>query len=222
MSDSLQTNHPRVGRYCMLIAGLVLIAVLCATPTVADTNQTITLNPIGEHAGGEKINISGTTSIEKCKQIGIEIIPKNLWDSVCSFAKEGTGRVVFNPVAITKENIHPAGINLVRFNADGTQSQQNLDIPKNHVLVTGTVVMSGQKDKTWSVVIENGDDKKPLTPGTYHVNIWDATNQKENSDNPLPNGWDITNQKIYPSTPRVNIWDPANQKDLQYAELIIK
>jgi len=206
----------------MLIAGLVLIAVLCATPTVADTNQTITLNPIGEHAGGEKINISGTTSIEKCKQIGIEIIPKNLWDSVCSFAKEGTGRVVFNSVAITKENIHPAGINLVRFNADGTQSQQNFDIPKNHVLVTGPVVKSGQKDKTWSVVIENGDDKKPLTPGTYHVNIWDATNQKENSDNPLPNGWDITNQKIYPSTPRVNIWDPANQKDLQYAELIIK
>ncbi|MDD1728205.1 MAG: hypothetical protein LUQ50_03935, partial [Methanospirillum sp.] len=66
------------------------------------------------------------------------------------------------------------------------------------------------------------DDGKPLSPGTYHVNIWDATNQKENNNNPMPNGWDIVNQKIYPSTARVNIWDPANQKDLQYAELIIK
>jgi len=206
----------------MLAAGLILIVVLFVTPTMADANQNITLNPIGEHSSGEKINITGTTTLEKCKQIGIEIIPKNLWDSVSTFAKEGTGRVVFNPVAITKENIHPAGINLVRFNADGTQSQQNFDIPKNHVLVTGPVVKNGQKDKTWSVVIEKGDDGKPLTPGTYHVNIWDATNQKENSDNPLPNGWDITHQKIYPSTPRVNIWDPANQKDLQYVDLIIK
>jgi len=210
-------------RYCILVAGLIFIFGICVPSSVADNNQTITLNPIGEHTSGEKINITGTTSNEKCKQIGIEILPKNYWDTITAYAKEdSTGKVVFNPVAITAENIHPTGIKLVRFNADKTQSPENLDLPKDHALVTGAVVKSNTKDKPWSVVIEKNDNGKPLSPGTYHVNIWDATNQKSNDDNPMPNGWDIVHQKIYPSTGRINLWDAANERDLQYAELIIK
>ena len=223
LSDASPKKHRVLHRYGIFVLGLIIIVGFCIAPTGADTNQTITVNQIGAHTSGEKINITGTTSIEKCKQIGVEIIPKSYWDSICEFAKEdSTGKVVFNPVAITKENIHPTGIKLVRFNEDGTQSQQNPDLPKDHVLVTGPVEKSKQKEKAWSVLVEKTDDGKPLSPGTYHVNIWDATNQKENSDNPLPNGWDIVHQKIYPSTARINIWDPANQKDMQYAELIIK
>lgn len=223
LSNSLQKKSRILVRFCILVIGLVFVGCICITPTFADTNQTITVNPIGDYSSGEKINITGTTSIQNCKQIGVEIFPQSYWDSICKFANEDTtGKVVFNPVAITSENIHPTGINLVRFNADGTQSQQNLEIPKDHVLVTEPVEQNKQNEKSWSVLIEKSDDGKPLSPGTYHVNIWDATNQKENSDNPLPNGWDIVHQKIYPSTPRINIWDPANQKDVQYAELIIR
>ncbi|MDD1727765.1 MAG: hypothetical protein LUQ50_01690, partial [Methanospirillum sp.] len=121
LSDAPQKKHRVFVRSWTLVIGLIFIVAIGITPTVADTNQTITLNPIGSHTSGEKINITGTTSIEKCKQIGIEIIPKNYWDSICEYAKEdSTGKVVFNPVAITAENIHPTGIKLVRFNADGT------------------------------------------------------------------------------------------------------
>lgn len=212
-----------LGQGSILVAALILIFGICVTSTVAENNQTITLNPIGTHTSGEKINITGTTSIDKCKQIGIEIFPKSYWDSVSKYAKgDSTGKVVFNPVAITSENIHPTGINLVRFNADETQSPQNMDLPKDHVLITGPVTKNGPKEKTWSVVIDKNDNGKPLSPGTYQVIIWDATNQKQNYDNSMPNGWDIVHQKIYPSTGRINLWDAANQEDMQYAELIIK
>lgn len=223
LCDIAQQNHQAAVRFCIAALGLIFITVICVTSSLADANQTITVNPIGEHTSGEKINITGTTSIDNCKQIGVEIIPKKYWDEIGAYAKgDSTGKVVFNPVAITSENIHPTGINLVRFNADRTQSQQNMDIPKDHILATGAVVKNGQKEKTWSVMIDKTDDKKPLSPGTYHVNIWDATNQKKNDDNLMPNGWDIVHQKIYPSTGRINLWDAANQRDMQYAELIIK
>lgn len=223
-NDAVPQKKQRVlGRSCILIAGLVLIFGICVTTTEAENNQTITLNPIGEQVSGEKFNITGTTSLEKCKQIGIEILPKKYWESVVKYAKEdSTGRVVFNPIASTTENFHPSGIKLVRFNADGTQSPETMDVPQDHVLITGPVEKNGQKEKNWSVLIEKNDNGTPLSPGTYHVNVWDATNQARDYDNPMPNGWDIIHQKIYPRTGRINLWDAVNQKDMQYAELVIR
>lgn len=210
-------------KFCVLCAVVVCIFGFCCVPVLADENATITFNPIGSHASGETITISGTTTLEKCKQIGVEILPKSYWNQIRSYAKEDTtGRVVFNPVASTQENFHPTGIKLVRFNADGTQSPQIMDLPEDHVLVTGPVEKGKQTERNWSVLIEKNDNGTPLSPGTYHVNIWDATNQKKDYDNPMPNGWDFAEQKIFPSTGRINLWDPVNQRDLFYAELIIR
>lgn len=216
-------NRPALGTLRILCAVAACIFGLCMIPVLADDNATITFNPIGSHASGETITISGTTTLEKCKQIGVEILPKKYWDMVRSYAKEdSSGRVVFNPVASTQENFHPTGIKLVRFNTDGTQSPQIMDLPEDHVLVTGPVEKGTQKEKNWSVLIEKNDNGTPLSPGTYHVNIWDATNQKKDYDNPMPNGWDFAEQKIFPSTGRINLWDPVNQRDLFYAELVIR
>ena len=223
ITNSSLNYKPVLGRLLILVAVFVYIFGVCMTPVFADDNATITFNPIDSYASGESINISGTTSLEKCKQIGIEILPKKYWDMVRSYAKEdSSGRVVFNPVASTKENFHPSGIKLVRFNADGTQATQIMDLPEDHVLVTVSVEKGGQKEKNWSVLIEKNDYGTPLSPGTYHVNIWDATNQKNDYDNPMPNGWDIATQKIYPCTGRINLWDTANKRDLFYAELVIR
>lgn len=211
------------GRLRILVAVLVLIAGVCIAPTVAEHNQTITLNPIGNYSSGEKITITGTSTIDTCKQIGIEILPKKYWDSICTYAKEdSSGKVVFNQIASTSENYDPSKIKLVRFNTDGTHSSQAMDIPKDHILITGPLEKTLLTLKHWSIIIEKNDNGTSLSPGTYHVNIWDAMNQKQDYDNPMPNGWDIIHQKVYPSTGRVNLWDTANQKDMYYAEFVIR
>ncbi|MDD1730352.1 MAG: hypothetical protein LUQ50_14955 [Methanospirillum sp.] len=142
---------------------------------------------------------------------------------MCSYAKEDiSGKVVFNLIPSSSENFDPSGMNLIRFNADGTHSSQTMDAPQNHILITGPVEKTVLTLKHWSLPIAKNDNRTPLSPGIYHVNIWDATNQKPDYDNPMPNGWDICNQKIYPSTGRINLWDAANQKEMYYAEFVIR
>ena len=221
--NNLPVPEQRVsGRFCILMAVLVFILGTGIPPTIADNNQTITLSPIGNYTPGVPIIITGTSTIDTCTRIGIEIFPKSYWDSVCSYAKENTsGKVVFNLIPSSSDNFDPSGINLVRINTDGTHSSQIMNLPADHVLITGPVEKTVLRLKHWSIPIEKNDNGISLSPGTYHVNIWDATNQKQNYENPMPNGWDIMHQKIYPSSGRINLWDAANQKDMQYAEFVI-
>ncbi|MFH0966092.1 MAG: hypothetical protein V1862_00190 [Methanobacteriota archaeon] len=211
------------GRNTILVIGLVLIVVTCIPLAGAEHNQTITVNPIGNYSIGEKINITGTSTVDTCKLIGIEILPKRYWNSICTYAKEdSSGKVVFNLIPSSSENFDPSGIKLVRFNADGTHSTQMMELPKDHVLITVPVEKTFLTLKHWNVFIDKNDNGTSLSPGVYHVNIWDATNQRLDNENPLPNGWDIVHQKIYQSTGRINIWDAANQKDMLYSEFGIK
>ncbi|PKL59131.1 MAG: hypothetical protein CVV33_09405 [Methanomicrobiales archaeon HGW-Methanomicrobiales-4] len=223
LNDTIAKRQKVSGRYRILVAGLVLIAFIGITPTGAENSPTITLNPIGNYTSGEMINITGTSTINTCKLIGIEILPKSYWNSVGTYAKEdSSGKVVFNLIPSSSENFDPSGIKLVRFNLDKTQSSQTMDLPKDHILITVPVEKTVLTLKHWSICIEKNDNGTSLSPGIYHVNIWDATNQKQDYDNPMPNGWDISHQKIYPSTGRINLWDAANQKDMQYAEFVIR
>jgi len=217
-------NKLRISRrYSIFIVGILLICGICVFPSGADNNQKITLIPIGNFSSDERVNISGTSTIETCKQIGIEIFPKLYWDSVCAYAKEDSaGKVVFNPMASSSENFDPSRIKLARVNADETHTSQIMNLPKDHVLITTQIEKTVLRIKHWNVLIEKNDNKTLLHQGIYHVNIWDATDQKQNYDNPMPNGWDIIHQKIYPNTGRVNLWDAVNQKDMQYGEFAIE
>jgi hypothetical protein len=212
-----------LGRPCFLMTGLFLIFVFCATPTVADTNESFSIDPIGDHASGEKFNITGTTTLHDCKKVGIEIFPKEYWDSAVDYARSGSdGRIVFMDIASTKENFHPTGIKLVRYMPDGTQSYEELEKSPDHWTSVVQVEKSASGEKQWNFQVEKSENGTPFSPGSYHVNIWDATAQVQKHDNTLANGWDIINQKIYPSTARINIWDKNNQKDMYYTEFTIK
>jgi len=201
---------------------IILVILILGFVTIVQAEQSITIDPIGDHKSGDKFNITGSTTIEKCKKIGIEIFPQAYWDETSAYAKvNNTGRVKFRELAATADDIHPPGINLVRYNADGTQSYQTFDISKEH-LNTVVPVQKGQKGELrWTADINKNDNGTPFAPGKYHVNIWDASNQVDHPGAIMPNGWNILNQTIYPSTALVNVWDPKNQKEMEYAQFTI-
>ena len=222
-TDRYQNKRGKRQFINLFLIGIFLGIIIAITPAFAETNQSFKIDPIGVHASGEKFNISGTTSIEKCKKVGIEIFPKEFWNYADKFAKDGgDGRIVFNEIASTKERFHPTNIKLIRYNPDGTQAQEELTPSQDHFASVFSVNKSSSGEKRWSVQIEKNENGKPFSPGSYHVNIWDASAQVEKHDFPYPNGWNVITQKIFPSTARVNIWDKNNQKDLQYAEFTIK
>jgi hypothetical protein len=207
----------------ILLIGCTSLFLVCTAPTLADTNQTIIIDPIGDHPTGEIFNITGTTTLADAKKIGIEIFQKKFWDSACTYAKEGdAGRIVFMEIASTKENFDPSGIKMVRFNQDGTQSLEIIDSPQDHWSAIVPVEKGEGEVKQWRVNVENNENGTPFSPGTYHVNVWDASKQVQHPGVSLGNGWNIITKKIYPSTARVNIWDKNNQKDMEYAEFTIQ
>jgi hypothetical protein len=201
---------------------LIFVVIILGFVVIAQANQTFIIDPIGDHSNGDKFNITGSTTIENCKKIGIEIFPEKYWDDTSAFAKiNNTGKVKFRELAATTENIHPPGINLVRYNSDGTQSYQTFDICKDH-LNSVVPVQKGQNGELhWTADIYKNDNGTPFAPGKYHVNIWDASNQVDHPGAIMPNGWNILNQTIYPSTALVNVWDPKNQKEMEYAQFTI-
>lgn len=212
----------RQSRLFILTLILFLTPGICIAVTNADTSQSFILNPIGNVTRGESITINGTTTNEQLKQVGIEIFPKHYWDVISTYGKESSGKVVFNLIASSAENYDPSCINLVRLNADGTRTVQVMNITKDHVLIVGPVEKTVLALKHWSIQIEKNDAGSPFSPGLYHVNVWDATNQKPDYDNPYPNGWDVVYNKIYSSTGRVNRWDEANRKEMFSTEFSVE
>jgi hypothetical protein len=206
-----------------LIVAVVIVgmaALAGANPTTP--NQSIIVNPIGNHHIGEKFNITGTVTDQKIKKIGIEIFPKKYWDNTTEFAKEdNNGRVKYQEIAATSDNTHPSGINLVKYNSDGTQSYRPFDNCDNHWITVVSVKKDSAGKNTWSADILQNDKGQALIADKYHVNVWDASNEVDRPGVVMPNGWDIRNKTIYPSTTMVNIWDPKNQKELEYSEFEI-
>lgn len=205
------------------LTGCLILMMISTSPALADPNQTIKIDPIGTHGSGEAFPITGITTIEKCKKIGIEIFPTQYWDEACDFAKEDeTSRIVFNPIASSKEKFNPSGVNLIRFNADGTQSAVQMESVTNHLNVVIPVEKGDSGEKVWKYQVETDENGNPFSPGTYHVHVYDASTQVDKHDNPMANGWDINDKKIYPSTARVNIWDEKNQQDMISSEFVIR
>ncbi|MFH0967855.1 MAG: hypothetical protein V1862_09265 [Methanobacteriota archaeon] len=216
-------TYRNTSRLFILLTGFLLILGFFTIPTLADPNKTITINPIGDHTSGEKFNITGTTTLENSKKIGIEIFPKKYWDSASEYAKEGdAGRIIFMEIASSKENFHPAGIKLVRSNLDGTQSSEELALPQDHWTSIFPLKKSSAGEREWSFQIDKNENGTPLSPGSYHVNVWDASTDVQHPGTNMSNGWDIIQKKIYPSTARANVWDIKNQKDVEYAEFTIR
>ena len=230
MQDSIyskQTDMQRmninISRYFILLSGFLFILGVCAIPCLAEANQTITISPIGDHTSGEKFNITGTTTLQTSKKIGIEIFPKKYWDSAVEYGKvDNAGRIIFMEIGSTKENFNPSNIKIVRFNPDGTQSSEEQNKPFDHWTSVFPLVKSSAAERQWSFQIEKNENGKPLSPGSYHVNVWDASTQVQHPGNTLGNGWDIIHKKIYPSTARANVWDIKNQNDVEYAEFTIR
>jgi hypothetical protein len=207
----------------LILALIVVGTIASVTPAFAETNKTITINPVGVHASGEKFNITGITTDDKCKKIGIEIFPKAFWDTASAYAREGKdGRMVFMEIPSTKERFHPTNIKLVRYNSDDTQSTEEYEPTQDHWTKVVAVNKTSSGEKQWNVQVEKNDNGTSFSPGSYRVNVWDATAQVEKHDFPYENGWNVITQKIYPSTARINIWDSKNQKDMQYADFTIK
>jgi hypothetical protein len=217
----LKTSR-NIGRLFILLTGLFFIVGVSALPTLAEANRTITIDPIGDHTSGEKFNITGTTTLQNITKIGIEIFPKKYWDSACEFANiDNAGRIIFMEIPSSKENFHPSNIKLVRSNLDGTQSLKELAKPLDHWTTIFPIGKSSAGERKWSTIIERNENGTPLSQGTYHVNVWDASTQIQHPGFTLGNGWDIIHKKIYPSTARANLWDIKNQKDMEYAEFTI-
>ena len=201
---------------------LIFVVIMLGIAAIADAEPAITINPVGNHQSGEKFNLTGTTTIENCKKIGIEIFPKDYWDSLSEYAMiNNTGKVKFREFAVTSDNSNPAGINLVRYNSDTTQSYQPFEICSDHFTAVFPVKKDSNGQLHWTADINKNDNGTSFAPGKYHVNVWDATNQVDRQGVLMPNGWDIISKKIYPSTNMVNVWDPKNQKEMQYVEFNI-
>ncbi|HWQ65378.1 MAG TPA: hypothetical protein VN372_00750 [Methanospirillum sp.] len=206
----------------ILLAAVLLMFGACSSPAVAESNGTISIDPIGEQAKGETINITGTTSIETCKKIGVEIFPKKYWDSTVDYGKKGdAGKVILLDLSLSSGN-SSSEINLVRFNLDGTKAFQQIPITLDHIISIAPVGKSSPEGKQWSVQINTNDGGTSFTPGSYHVNVWDASSYIQHPGNKFGNGWDVLNNKIYPSTARVNVWDIKNQRDMESAEFTIR
>jgi hypothetical protein len=218
----LRTSR-NITRVFILLTGFLLIFGLSPIPTLAETNQTITIDPIGDHKSGDTFNITGAITLQNSKKIGIEIFPKKYWDMACEYAKiDNAGRIIFMEIPSTQENFDPNGIKLVRFNPDGTQAYEELEPPQDHLTTIVPLQKSSAGERKWSILIDKNEKGTSLSPGSYHVNVWDASTQVQHPGFTLGNGWDIIHKKIYPSTARANVWDIKNQKDMEYAEFTIR
>lgn len=208
----------------MFIKNVFVIALIIISITgIASANQTITIDSIGTLQAGEKFNVTGTTTIENCKKIGIEIFPKKFWDNTTEYAMvNNSGKVRYKELAASNDAVNPAGINLLRYNLDGTQAYQTVDVPEDYTLTIVPVKKDPSGKMTFIAEINEKVKKIPFQPGKYHVNVYDATTEIERPGTIMPNGWDVIKKKIYPSTNMANLWDPKNEKDLEYAECTIR
>lgn len=208
----------------MFIKNVFVIALIIIGITgIASANQTITIDSIGTLQAGEKFNITGTTTIEKCKKIGIEIFPEKFWDNTTEYAMvNDSGKVRYKELAASGDTVNPTGINLVRYNLDGTQAYQTVDVPEDYALAIVPVKKDASGKMTFIAEINEKVKKTPFQSGKYHVNVYDATTEIERPGTRMPNGWDVIKKKIYPSTNMANLWDPKNEKELEYAECTIR
>lgn len=208
----------------MFLKNIFFMAILiCGIAGIAEANQTIIINSIGDHPAGEKFNISGSTSLEDCKKIGIEIFPAKYWDEISEFAKgDKSGKVKFRQIPKSQDSANPSGINLIRYNVDETQTYQPFNVSENYAAIVVPVTKDSKGNLQWVAEINEKVKEIPFAKGKYHINVYDATKEKEREGTVLQNGWDIINQKIYPSTTLPNIWDSKNEKDMIYAEFSIR
>ncbi len=198
----------------MLIMGLVGLVSAAAN---------ISVSPMGNIAAGEKFNITGTTTIDKVKKIGIEIFPKKFWDELVSYAKEdNAGKARFKEIASSGDTVNPTEINMVRFNTDGTQAYQTVDVPVDYALVIVPVKKDDSGKMAFTAEINEKVKKVPFQKGKYHMNVYDASMAIERPGTIMPNGWDVIKKKAYPSTTLSNIWDPKNEKELEFVEFTIR
>jgi len=205
-------------KYVCIIAFFMIGMISCV---VADAN--ISVNPIGTIKAGEKFNVTGTTTIEKVKKIGIEIFPKEFWDTLVTYAKEeNAGKVRFKELPSAGDLANSTGINMVRYNPDGTQVYQTVAIPKDYALVIVPVTKDAAGKTTFNAEINEKVKKIPFQKGRYHMNVYDASMEIERPGTLMPNGWDIIKQKAYPSTTFSNLWDPRNEKEMVYVEFTIQ
>lgn len=202
---------------------LILIILLAGIGASVQANQTIFIDPVGNQIAGERFNITGTTTIEKCTKIGVEIMPKEYWDDISKFARvNDTGRVKFREIASASDNINPTGINLIRYNEDGTQTYQPFNISEDYAVTLVQVKKEPDGTIRWNAEISEKIRDTPFGPGKYHVNVYDASREIDREGAIMQNGWDIIKKKIYPATTLPNIWDQRNEVDVEYAEFTIK
>lgn len=208
----------------MFVKKLIIIAIIIVGMVAfAEAESNITIDQIGTHQAGEKFNITGSATIDKVKKIGIEIFPKEFWDETVDYGRENqSGKVRFKELAISADSSNPVGINMVRYNLDGTQSYQTVDIPEDYALVIVPVKKDASGKTTFTAEINEKVKKVPFQPGKYHVNVYDASMEIERPGTILPNGWDIIEKKAYPSTTLSNLWDERNKKEMEYAEFTLQ
>ncbi|MDD1724254.1 MAG: hypothetical protein LUQ07_03900 [Methanospirillum sp.] len=200
---------------------VMLTLILLGIAAVAEAEQAITVDSIGSHKSGESFNITGTTTIENCKKIGIEIFPQKYWDTTTKYAMvNDSGRVKFFEIAGNSESNHP-GIKISRYNLDGTMAEEPAEPCPDHLMSLFPVTKATDGTMHWTAEISEDENKTAFTPGKYHVNVWDASKQYLRDGEVMPNGWDIKNKKIYPSTTMPNLWSPGNEKEMVYAEFTI-
>jgi len=202
---------------------LIIAMIVIGMVGFASANSNITIDSIGTPGAGEKFNITGSTTIDKIKKIGIEIFPKEFWDETEEYARmNNSGKVRYKELAASSDSVNPVGINLVRYNLDGTQSYLTVDVPEDYALTIVPVKKDASGKVIFSAEINEKIKKIPFQPGKYHVNVYDASMEIERPGTIMPNGWDIIKKKAYPSTTLSNIWDPKNEKEIEYAEFTIR
>ena len=177
----------------MLVMGLVGLVSAAAN---------ISVSPIGNIAAGEKFNITGTTTIDKVKKIGIEIFPKKFWDELVTYAKEdNAGKARFKEIASSGDTVNPTEINMVRFNTDGTQAYQTVDVPVDYALVIVPVKKDDSGKMAFTAEINEKVKKVPFQKGKYHMNVYDASMAIERPGTIMPNGWDVIKRRHIQALP---------------------
>ncbi|MDD3574888.1 hypothetical protein [Methanospirillum sp.] len=183
----------------------------------------ITVNPVGTISAGEKFNITGITTIDKIKKIGIEIFPDKFWNDLVAYAKEdNAGKVRFKELPSSGDTVNPTEINMVRFNPDGTQAYQTVKVSENYAHIIVPVNKDSSGKMVFNAEINEKVKKIPFQKGKYHMNVYDASMEIERPGTIMPNGWDVIKKKAYPSTTFSNIWDPKNEKELEYVVFTIR
>ena len=132
------------------------------------------------------------------------------------------GKARFKEIASSGDTVNPTEINMVRFNTDGTQAYQTVDVPKDYALVIVPVKKDDSGKMAFTAEINEKVKKVPFQKGKYHMNVYDASMAIERPGTIMPNGWDVIKKKAYPSTTLSNIWDPKNEKELEFVEFTIR